>query len=816
MKFHLEQPAKSFFFSLPILCFGFSTQIHAVDLLRWDITGVTGVAGSSDASPAVLGVAGTAFIGGGAGGNSGSPSGTWNRQFSNLTTTFDDAQVAGNFFSFSTSAEPGFEVTIDGISQIEFRRTSTIGDTAQLGLFFSTDDGATYSQTGTTFTPERAVTSAAVEFSSELATTPLVIAGGDTVLWRIVLTNQEPGRLGIVNSGTENIVFSGTSTADVASSNLLFTGTGGSDWNTSPTNTNWADIDNGNSASAFATNDNVTFDMTTNAVVDSGGVSPGAMVVNAFSGTVAISGGPITGLSLEKSGNSTLRIDDENLFLGGVTIERGIVTPVTDLSLGDSGITIDGGTLNTGDAPFEMTNVFSVGTAGATINTNDDATFSGAFVAINAGIEESNQLVKTGAAILTLSETGSTAFGAQSNVGAPGTSLEFDILEGGVIFDGGGSRYLGNTCTWDAPVTLNGGVIMLHGSTIDGTGVIEVTANSLLRTRFNRGSSFVENAITLNGQLVTDTQTGVSDLTLSGVVGGPGNFFKAGNGFVSLTGDNTYAGTTFVTQGVLLIEGDSSLATGPTTVATGATLGGNGQSGAPLSMEPDSSLTMSISDWTGPAGTGYSDLLVESLTINNPPTTVVVETAGLVNFAETGATFTFLNTTNGITGFDPSQVTLDINDFLGEGSFAISQVSNSLVLTYTAAGADDFATWASGFPITGGPTDDDDLDGVDNQTEYAFGLDPSTGSSVNPYTSVLDASTNAFTYTRRDTSLSGLSYTYEYSLTLDDDWTLFTPSSEVGDSSSPVEMVTVIVPTPAELGIGPDFDGKLFFRVLAQ
>jgi hypothetical protein len=56
------------------------------------------------------------------------------------------------------------------------------------------------------------------------------------------------------------------------------------------------------------------------------------------------------------------------------------------------------------------------------------------------------------------------------------------------------------------------------------------------------------------------------------------------------------------------------------------------------------------------------------------------------------------------------------------------------------------------------PTADPDRDGVDNWSEFAFGLDPGDGASANPITAGLQRSTATFTYTRRDPLLTGLDY----------------------------------------------------------
>jgi hypothetical protein len=128
---------------------------------------------------------------------------------------------------------------------------------------------------------------------------------------------------------------------------------------------------------------------------------------------------------------------------------------------------------------------------------------------------------------------------------------------------------------------------------------------------------------------------------------------------------------------------------------------------------------------------------------------------------------------------------------------------------FAEGSASDFDIWAAATGATGGMTGDPDFDGRDNAFEYAFGLNPTSGGSVNPFVVPFDPATGLFTYTRRTASLTGLSYTYEYSTSLSDPWQSFTPAvAPVSDSGSPVEQITVTV--PAALLAEP----RLFIRVV--
>lgn len=90
----------------------------------------------------------------------------------------------------------GYNATYNGISGLNLVRTSVGPDRA--GLFFSKDGGATFTQTGSTFTvPTPTAASAATAFSAGLAATPLVVVGPATVQWRIVVFGGTGGRIGV-------------------------------------------------------------------------------------------------------------------------------------------------------------------------------------------------------------------------------------------------------------------------------------------------------------------------------------------------------------------------------------------------------------------------------------------------------------------------------------------------------------------------------------------------------------------------------------------------------------------------------------------
>jgi len=133
---------------------------------------------------------------------------------------------------------------------------------------------------------------------------------------------------------------------------------------------------------------------------------------------------------------------------------------------------------------------------------------------------------------------------------------------------------------------------------------------------------------------------------------------------------------------------------------------------------------------------------------------------------------------------------------------------------FTAGTASDYDTWASGpTGAAGGSTADPDGDGKDNAFEYAFGLNASSGSSVNPFTAPLNNATAKFRYTRRIQSSTSLTYKVFTSTTLEaGSWVQDTTATQsVVGTSGEVETVEVTLSAPAPL-TAP----KLFLRVVAE
>jgi len=161
-----------------------------------------------------------------------------------------------------------------------------------------------------------------------------------------------------------------------------------------------------------------------------------------------------------------------------------------------------------------------------------------------------------------------------------------------------------------------GGVFLGQAAGINGTLTLQGTAANrgvLETSQIQAGLGAVN--VTLDGGLLRATQDdsnfftgfGTRDVTLGtngGVIDtnghdigvaprfvGTGGLTKDGAGTLTLTGGNSYAGATDVLAGTLLINGNQSAATGLTSVAAAAALGGSGTIGGSVDMSAGGTLT---------------------------------------------------------------------------------------------------------------------------------------------------------------------------------------------------------------------------------
>jgi autotransporter-associated beta strand protein len=219
-------------------------------------------------------------------------------------------------------------------------------------------------------------------------------------------------------------------------------------------------------------------------------------------------------------------------------------------------------------------NAFAVfqGAAGI-VTVDDDVVFTGAQF-MTDGYE-----IAAGTGSLT---TDTTYTNLRVDSGMTGTISAAIGGTGGIVKTDTGTLVLSGANTYEgATIVLNGTLATLGGSAIPVDSAVTVASGATLNIRADQtiGSLSGTGALALDARLTTGG-LGTDD-SFSGVIGGVGGLTKAGTGTLTLTGANTYTGSTDVLSGTLALEGGVG---GDVNVANGATLTGSGTAGGTLML----------------------------------------------------------------------------------------------------------------------------------------------------------------------------------------------------------------------------------------
>lgn len=270
----------------------------------------------------------------------------------------------------------------------------------------------------------------------------------------------------------------------------------------------------------------------------------------------------------------------------------------------------------------------------------------------------------------------------------------------------------------NANLTFNGGTLKVIGA--DNPDFI---------TTYGGGS----NAWVAQRGAVIDTN-GFNVGILTNLRNAGGGLKKEGAGTLTLGGLNTYVGDTVVDAGTLVLAANARLS-------------------FVVDETPASNMV------TGPGAAAFNgdfDIDTASVTGNNGYIWTLVNRSSL-----SGESFD--PTTFRVIGFTPQPDGVTWKRIDAKGEWTFSEDTGELTLDVGT----DYDDWGSAYGLAAGTEEGDlDGDGLTNHGEYAFGLMPDRGSSVNPIVAGLDKSSGTFSYTRRRQSLTGLTYTVWHSTDL--------------------------------------------------
>ena len=572
----------------------------------------------------------------------------------------------------------------------------------------------------------------------------LNFSGTDTVGKLIIEGNTMSG--GTYNAGTHPLFFTGTGSLTVLNQNGTWTSTASGNWGTSSnwlSNTIATGIDKTATFSAGTGSESITVTLDTARQI----------------GNLAFSNANYT-----LSGSNTLTLDSTST--PAISVAAGLTTTVSTNLSGTVGLVKTGaGTLSlSAGAGDNYANVY---------NHN----ISGGMNITQGTVEFASQYIKMGSITIgngaTLKTTQPWATGS-SNPWFNGRSA------GSITVEAGGT--LTSTTIANALVeglTLNGGSVTAPSVTSGDWGAF-IIASTVTADGATTSSISAELAVTGNQSFYVVTG---STLNVSGVVhnragAAAGAITKEGSGTLTLGGANTYSGNTLVNDGALNVTGTLSFYPG----ASGSTNSVSaGTATATLSFTGTVNLDLSAAA----ASIGNSWPLINVASFTAPP---VVTPA-----AVTSTLGSFIEVT-------PGTWELPVTG----AKWVFTKATGSL--TYLNA-ATPYETWGSTYGLTAGSEGGDlDNDGLTNFQEFAFGLIPNSGSSVNPITAQLDKTTGQFTYQRL--AASGLTY----SIWTSPDLVTWTQDNTAGQVATPAgnnESVAVTL-------TGPLTASKLFVRVKAQ
>ncbi|TDN53917.1 autotransporter-associated beta strand repeat-containing protein [Scandinavium goeteborgense] len=307
---------------------------------------------------------------------------------------------------------------------------------------------------------------------------------------------------------------------------------------------------------------------------------------------------------LDKTGGGTLdafgKIFTSNGVIGGegkLTIEDTsagtgagqLVLNTANTYLGD---TLVNGKNGTGTLDVNVNATGAFGKQNSTVTLNDDARVNFRSSAnaqthtfdVDGATLSFNDSASAGQSIIGLTD-GTARFTGSSNAGSAKINVDADsqmVMSGSA--DGGTS------------VTTNSGLVAFVGGAQAANARIANQSGARVNLADSAGKTSVGSlsgagSVTLGNKTLSEGNLNLND-TLSGLISGVGGGLeKVGTGILTLTADNTFTGATSVMKGVLLINGDQSAATGATSVASNATLGGEGTLGANVNVADNGHLT---------------------------------------------------------------------------------------------------------------------------------------------------------------------------------------------------------------------------------
>jgi autotransporter-associated beta strand protein len=305
------------------------------------------------------------------------------------------------------------------------------------------------------------------------------------------------------------------------------------------------------------------FDINAGTVVAASDTALGAGNVAMAAGTTLVAEGNRTlANTIGLAGSATFDAATNDLVVNGAVGDTG---PLNIISTGGAG-TRDGRVFLNG------VNTYTAGTnvTGSTVIIGADSglgaaggqlTLNDAELRTTASFTSTRGITLAGAVADTINVDAGTTFTANGVV--DGAQALQKIGDGTLVLGNAGNSYAGGT-------VINAGTVSVASNGALGAlgGGVSFTGNSTLQFTANVTSArTVGIDAGVNGTI--DTQA--NDVRLNGVISGAGSLTKIGDGRLTLTGTNTYAGGTNLNAGTLRIDDGNAIGSGLLTTQDGTT-----------------------------------------------------------------------------------------------------------------------------------------------------------------------------------------------------------------------------------------------------
>ncbi|HHT8371791.1 TPA: fibronectin-binding autotransporter adhesin ShdA [Salmonella enterica] len=293
--------------------------------------------------------------------------------------------------------------------------------------------------------------------------------------------------------------------------------------------------------------------------------------------------------SLVKTGTGELTLSGDNSYSGGTTITGGTLTADHADSLG-SGDIANSGVLQVGEGELKNTlsgsgSLVKTGSGELTLSGDNDYSggtiiSDGTLIADNANSLGTGAVANSGVLQVGEGELENTLSGSGSLMKTGTGEL---TLSGDNNGYSGGTTITGGTLIADSADSLGTGAVANSGVLQVGEGELENTlsgSGSLVKTgtgeltlsgdnSYSGGTTITDGTLTADhadslgtGAVANSGVLQVGEGELENTLSGSGSLVKTGTGELTLSGDNSYSGTTTITDGTLIAANVNALGGG--------------------------------------------------------------------------------------------------------------------------------------------------------------------------------------------------------------------------------------------------------------